>query len=143
MLGTKLHPLIPQTRTPDFDTTATQSDVSTVSLTSSARNLRHKVWYTGSGEGEGIVRVSAQDLKGVENGQPFLEQVFSESDTDSADLLQRRAAGALGVSSQMVDQLTMGSAPPQRRTHWAPSLWATPPPSPSKIGLTFRMGRGR
>lgn len=106
--GTKLNPLIPQTRTPDFDTTASQSDVSTVSLTSSARNLRHKVWYTGSGEGEGIVRVSAQDLSGVEAGQPFLEQVFSESDTDSADLLQRRAAGALSSSSQMVDQLTIG-----------------------------------
>lgn len=106
--GTKLNPLIPQTRTPDFDTTATQSEVATASLTSSARNLRHKVWYTGSGEGEGIVRVSAQDLSGVEQGQPFLEQVFSESDTDSADSLQRRAAGALAVSSQMVDQLTMG-----------------------------------
>lgn len=106
--GTKTNPLIPQTRVPDFDTTATQSDVASVSLTSSARSLRHKVWYTGSGEGDGILRTSAQDLTGVELRQPFLEQVFSESDADSLDLLERRASGALVGSSKMVDQLTMG-----------------------------------
>lgn len=106
--GTKTNPLIPQTRTPDFDTTATQSDVSSVSVTSSARNIQHKAWYTGAGEGEGIIRASAQDLTGVEKGQPFLERVFSESDIDNLALLQQRAAGTLAGSAQMVDQITLG-----------------------------------
>ena len=41
--------------------------------------------------------------------------MFSESDIDNADLLQRRAAGALQGSYQMIDQLTLGLSTTSRK----------------------------
>lgn len=104
--GTQLNPLIPQSRQPDFDTTTTRSEVAAPSIKSSGEALRHRIWYTGAGEGEGIARTYAENLKGVENGQPFLETVASEADQASLDKLFEKAQGLLAAQSQMIDQLT-------------------------------------
>lgn len=105
--GTKLSPLIPQERSPDFDTTAAASDVAEVSVSSTGKDLRHKYWCTGAGEGAGTAIGSAVDLSGVEAGQPFLEAVMSVSDQDKVSELEKKAAGALTGSVQMIDQVTM------------------------------------
>lgn len=105
--GTKLSPLIPQSRVPDIDTTAPGSDVADVSIVTSGAAIRHRVWCTGSGEGEGVARGYAEDLSGVEQWQPFLEMVMSDADQSEVSKLEDKARGALGSVSQMVDQLAI------------------------------------
>lgn len=106
--GTALSTAIPQSRTPDFDMTSAASDVLDPSIKSSGVNIRHRVWCTGAGEGEGVARAFAQDLSTIENqySMPFLEDVMSDSDQAKEDVLRVKAEGALRAQSQMVDQLT-------------------------------------
>lgn len=104
--GTKLSPYIPQTYYPDFDTTAAAADTGAPSISSSGSHLRHRIWATGSGEGEGIARTFAENLDGVRRGMPFLEGVMSDSDQDDTAKLLDKAYGALDVASHMTDQVT-------------------------------------
>lgn len=104
--GTSLSPLIPQLRVPDFDTTAARTEVLNPSITTSGAGLRHRVWCTGAGEGEGTAFDFAQDLKGVEQWQPFLEDVISDADQSEKTKLKAKADGALRTASAMVDQLS-------------------------------------
>lgn len=104
--GTHTNPNIPQAWTPDFDTTAIASDISDPKITSRGADMATRVWYTGAGEGEGIIRVNATDLGAVANGTPFLEDVFSDSDQDKVEPLQQKADGSLASKQRMLDQVT-------------------------------------
>lgn len=104
--GTQLNPSIPQNGEPDFDTTAAKADIGAPTISSSAKYVNSRVWVTGSGEGEGVVRVYAENLVGVQNGMPFLETVISASDQSEQGALQAKANGALVSPYEMVDQVT-------------------------------------
>lgn len=114
--GTELYPFIPQTWSPDFDTTASTSDISDISISSEGGFLVSRVWTTGSGEGEGIKRQRAETLKNIEVGSPFLETVTSISDADNDSLLLSKAEGELASSQQMIDQLTLKFQANSRKT---------------------------
>lgn len=104
--GTHNNPYIHQPWTPDFDTTAVASDITNLKITSKGAHMANRVWYTGAGEGEGIARVYAQTLTPVQKGQPFLEDIFSDSDQPNPDRLQEKADGALTTKQNMIDQIT-------------------------------------
>lgn len=104
--GTALSTGIPQTNTPDFDTTAPVSDIGLPSIASSAVSLTNRVWWTGSGEGEGIIRVKSEDYSTVRAGYPFLEVVQSSSDVKEPFSLQSKADGALQAGQSMIDQVS-------------------------------------
>ncbi len=59
-------------RLPDFDTTADMGRVPDVSVTSSGKNLVHRIWCTGAGEGEGTARAHAEILSSVLAARPAL-----------------------------------------------------------------------
>ncbi|MEX3609773.1 hypothetical protein VVR12_01835 [Rothia sp. LK2588] len=105
--GTNLDPYIAQSWTPDFDTTTALSDIAGVDITSTGKHLVNRVWYTGAGEGEGVARDYAENLKAVEEGSPFLEKVESDADQADASVLKSKAQGDLTASTEMLDQVTL------------------------------------
>lgn len=105
--GNDTVPYIPQDRDPDFDLTAKMGDTSEASLTSSGADLTTRVWVTGSGEGEGVVREYAEDLSKLNHSLPFLEIVESDSDQSDRKELQKKARGYLLAYSKMIDQLSL------------------------------------
>lgn len=116
--GTAFSPYIPQDWQPDFDTTAAASGVQSPSIRSTGKSLRSRIWYTGAGEGEGIVREYAEDLTDLEEGMPFLEEVFSDSDQDTPEILRNKAGGALATASHMVDQVTFSVRANSTKAPW-------------------------
>lgn len=114
--GTEVYPFIPQARTPDFDTTATASQIGDVSITSAGDFLVSRVWATGSGEGEGILRQRAETLDAINSGSPFLESVTSVSDADNDALLLDKARGELASKQEMIDQLTLSFQANSKKT---------------------------
>lgn len=104
--GSHAFPFIAQKWTPDFDTTPAAADVTDPQIISTGAHLVSRVWYTGAGEGEGIVRVYAENLKSVVDGAPFLEDVLSDSDQPAPGPLQVKADGALKARQAMLDQVT-------------------------------------
>ncbi|WP_237220383.1 hypothetical protein [Rothia nasimurium] len=114
--GTHDWPFIAQAWTPDFDTTAPVSDIGDPQIISTGAHLVSRVWYTGAGEGEGIVRVYAENLRSVAEGVPFLEDVLSDSDQDKPEPLQAKADGALKARTAMLDQVTFTLQANSRKT---------------------------
>ena len=106
--GTHRFPGIPQKYTPDFDMTAPATGMTEPVVNSTGQSLRCRVWATGSGEGDGIKRFYEENLKPVENGMPFLEEVISYSDQDDEAFLRDKALGELVAASHMLDQVTFG-----------------------------------
>lgn len=104
--GSHAYPFIAQEWTPDFDTTPAAADVTDPQIISTGAHLVSRVWYTGAGEGEGIVRVHAENLQAVVDGAPFLEDVLSDSDQPDPGPLQVKADGALKARQAMLDQVT-------------------------------------
>lgn len=103
--GTTTNTAIAQDRVPDFDTTAPSADVGEPSIITGGEGLFHRIWCTGSGEGEGIVREYSQDLQGINQYQPFMETVISDSDQDKPDVLRAKAEGALRAAQSMSEQV--------------------------------------
>ena len=92
---------------PDFDTTAPSGEIGEVTVTSSAKGLVNRIWYTGAGEGAGTAIAYAENLDNVQAGAPFLEAVLSDADQDNVEVLRQKAAGALAVRQAMTDQVTL------------------------------------
>ena len=115
--GTEAYPFIAQDWVPDFDTTADMGEVPDVSVTSSGKNLVHRIWCTGAGEGEGTARAHAEILSSVwRRGQPFVEDVMSDADQASPDVLRQKAHGELLSRQAMIDQVTLTFAANSRKT---------------------------
>lgn len=105
--GTEYNTVIEQQYIPDFDSTTPQTNVNSVSVKSAADHIADRVWCTGSGEGEGVARVSRTSLDRVQKGFPFLEKVISDSDQSKEDQLAGKAEGELAASRDMLDQVTI------------------------------------
>lgn len=115
--GTEAYPFIAQDWVPDFDTTADMGEVPEVSVTSSGKNLVHRIWCTGAGEGEGTARAHAEILSSVwRRDQPFVEDVMSDADQASPDVLRQKAHGELLSRQAMIDQVTLTFAANSRKT---------------------------
>lgn len=105
--GNEHYPFIAQDWQPDFDTTAPSGEIGEVTVTSSAKGLVNRIWYTGAGEGAGTAIAYAENLDNVQAGAPFLEAVLSDADQDNVEVLRQKAAGALAVRQAMTDQVTL------------------------------------
>lgn len=106
--GGEAYPFIPQTWVPDFDTTAPQGLIEDVSINSTGKDIIHRVWCTGSGEGEGKAIGIAEDLTSVfKHRAPFLEAVITDSDQSELTQLTQKAWGALRSRQVMTDQVTL------------------------------------
>lgn len=105
--GSVQMPAIPQNTMPDWDTTAPRSDVNNVSVRSSAETMTTRVWVTGSGEEKGTIVNHATAPDFVNWGGPFLESVISQPDQTNRSKLYAMAAGELGRSGDMADQVSM------------------------------------
>ena len=105
--GTEDYPYIAQAWTPDFDTTATGGEIISVKVTSSAKDILHRVWCTGAGEGEGIAFAYAENPNAIRDGLPYIEGVINDRDQTDETILRIKAQGALASRSAMVDQVTL------------------------------------
>lgn len=114
--GTEEYPFIWQDWTPDFDTTAAASQVEDVSISSAGDFLVSRVWATGSGEGDGVLRQRAETLRAIEEGSPFMETVTAISDADDEDYLYKKARGELESKQKMLDQVTLKFDAHSRKT---------------------------
>lgn len=114
--GTEEYPFIAQAWTPDFDTTAPSGELEDITVKSSGKNIVHRVWCTGSGEGEGTAIAYAENLAGVAQGAPYLEAVLSDADQSDKAVLQQKAEGALAARQAMVDQVTLKFPASSRKT---------------------------
>lgn len=104
--GTNMNPCIAQSVVPDFDMTAPGAGVSSISMKSSAEHMAQRVWATGAGEGAGVARTYAQDLRALRAWVPFTETVISDTDQADTNKLYEKAAGELRTSQAMLDQVT-------------------------------------
>lgn len=106
--GTAHDVFIPQGFTPEWDTTVPQTDVSEVDIVSDSTHLASQVRVTGAGQGKGIaLSAPAQNLKRVQRGYPFMEQVFSMQDEKDPVKLSRAANAKLRDLQQPLDQVVL------------------------------------
>lgn len=107
--GTHDVPWIHQEGTPDIDLTADSMQILDFSAQSSGTNLVHRAIATGAGEGEGTTIVEAEMTGMVQAGMPWLEEQFSDSQQEDAqmDLLRRYAREKVRAGQRMVDQLSV------------------------------------
>lgn len=105
--GTVAQPTIHQTSTLDLDTTAPIGPVASVSPTRSSTNLTSRVYWTGAGEGAGILLRAAQDLSRLRDYTPLVETVGSTSDSENASLIQAHANAALADGKEPLTQLSV------------------------------------
>ncbi len=101
--GTEAQPTIPQTAQVLWDSTAQQSPIANVEVTSNATRLAHRVYATGAGEGAGIA-LQIAEAKTIPEYMPLLETTISDTDTENLDLLRSKATSTL--ASQGIDQVT-------------------------------------
>lgn len=105
--GTETRPPIIQTWVPDFDLTGPAPWAMDPTVTSEASHMVHRVWATGSGEGEDIARAYAEDLTSLRDWVPYMEKVITDSEQGDTTKLGAKAAGELANSKSMIDQLSM------------------------------------
>lgn len=106
--GTRLDPTIPQTWTPDWDTTAERTDVADVEVSSDSSAVTNRVIATGAGQGKDTIRSEPFDnLRRVQQGYPFLETVISVQDEKLPVPLALAAEGHLRSSQSPRDQVTL------------------------------------
>src|SRR5699024_12343903 len=90
--GTVKQRSIAQDWSMDLDTRSSRSVVSTVSPKNDSSGLFNRVYWTGAGEDEGtLIRIS-DNYAQKSAGMTLMELVGSDSDSDSASLIQGRAA---------------------------------------------------
>lgn len=104
--GTEARPPIIQTWTPDFDLTGPNPAITDPSITSDASALVHRVWATGSGEGDDVARAYAEDLTTLKDWVPYMEKVITDSEQADTAKLGAKASGELENSKHMIDQLS-------------------------------------
>ena len=100
--GTAAQPTIAQDWVLDIDTTAPKSVASGVSVKADAKDYANRVYWTGAGEGEGVIVRVAQAPARLATYEPLLESVGSTSDSDNPDLIQEHAAAALAAGGTTV-----------------------------------------
>lgn len=105
--GTKDQPTLSQTFTPDWDSTAYESDVVDISISTDSVNVVDKVWYTGAGSGAtASVAMSFSDRR-IIAGYPLREKVMSDPDQRSNSVLTQKAAGYIKANNKGIDQVSM------------------------------------
>ena len=119
--GTAAQPVIHQERRLVFDTTAGRSALSDLEVTADAGEVTNRVYWTGAGEGAGILATAVQELEAFGEYMPLLETVGSTSDTDNRDLVEDHARAALRKGRDVRVQYTGVLNLADRRT--AAGLW--------------------
>lgn len=108
MHGVEEYPFIAQKFTPDFDTTALAAADIEVKVTSTGKDITHRIWCTGAGEGEGTAIAWAENLTQVwRDRAPFVEGIITDADQADTFVLKQKAEGALAARAKMIDQVTI------------------------------------
>lgn len=105
--GTSKQPSIEQGWTMDLDTTSSQSPVASVDAATDVSGLANRVYWTGAGEGAGILVRMAQDVDALQDYRPLLEAVGSTSDSENPALIQAHANAALARGARPLQQITV------------------------------------
>lgn len=105
--GTAAQPSIAQTWTMDLDATAARSPVANLSVTTDASALTTRVYWTGAGEGAGVLVRAVEDRDRLAGHMPLLESVGATSDTENPGLLVEHAGAALSAGARPVQQITV------------------------------------
>lgn len=119
--GTAAQPVIHQERRMLLDTTSTRSTLSDVSVATDAGEMTNRVYWTGAGEGAGVIVRVAQDMEAVGGMMPLLETVGSTSDSENPALIQSHAEAALDKGLAAREQYSGVVDLADRRT--APGMW--------------------
>lgn len=105
--GTRSQPGIAQDWTMDIDTTAPRSVASNVTVKGDATTYANRVYWTGAGEGAGVIVRAAQDLSELADYTPLVEAVGSTSDSENPDLILTHARAALAAGAQPTVQVSL------------------------------------
>ncbi|HJF51263.1 MAG TPA: hypothetical protein K8W24_15985 [Brachybacterium paraconglomeratum] len=105
--GTAAQPTIAQDWTMDLDTTSTKSPVASVDVKTDAGRIANRVYWTGAGEGAGILARVVQDLSRLDDQMPLLEAVGSTSDSENGDLIRDHAEAELAAARAPVTQISV------------------------------------
>lgn len=120
--GTAAQPTIGQDdRRVVLDATVAKPVIADVAVTLDAGETTNRVYWTGAGEGAGVLIRAAQDLTAFGDGMPLLETVGSTSDSDNPALVQAHADAALARGLTTAVQYTGTVDLGDRRT--APGSW--------------------
>lgn len=113
LVGTDQQQTLPQTQDVLLDGTAPDTEVASISVTSDATLVAHRVYATGAGEGAAVALAQA-DVPRIPQYMPLVEKTISDSDAEGSTgraLLQRKAQGALFASHMDQVSLTIRSNP--------------------------------
>lgn len=105
--GTAAQPQIAQDWTMDLDTTSTRSPISKVDVKTDAARIANRVYWTGAGEGAGILARVVQDLSRLDDQMPLLEVVGSTSDSENGDLVRTHAEAELAAARAPITQISV------------------------------------
>lgn len=108
LTGTYQSPFIAQDYLRIFDGEAPEGTFRVEEVKTATSDMADRVWATGAGEGEGIVRTSVQDLRHVNRGRPFTEAVVSDNDETRVAKLRDLAGGTLRVADDVESQAVAG-----------------------------------
>ncbi|GAA1333069.1 hypothetical protein GCM10009592_26450 [Brachybacterium rhamnosum] len=109
-VGTEAQPTLPQERTVLWDATSVDSSVSSMTVTSDATGIAHRVYTTGAGEGAAIA-VAVAEVAELSEYMPFVEVVTSDADAEQDDasgssaLLKSKAEARL--ATEALDQVSL------------------------------------
>lgn len=119
--GTAKQPTIHQDRLLTLDTTAARSPLADLKIATDAGEMTNRVYWTGAGEGAGVLARAVQDVDGFADHMPLLEAVGSTSDTENPALVEdhARAALATGKTARMQYSGTVSLADPRT----GPGAW--------------------
>lgn len=119
--GTRAQPTIAQEWMMDLDATAPEGPVVDLVPKFSDSERAQKVYWTGAGEGAGVLARTAFNINGLANHDPLVEVVGSTSDSENPELIQAHADAALANGSDTLLQLSVtidGSDPDAEIGRW-------------------------
>lgn len=99
------YPWIPQTKTPVWDTTAVQGEVTDLDMTTTGTYQVNRVFATGANQNESLLIRMSMDSLPLTKGYPLLESVQSYGEIKSLDVIQSHAKANLAQNSKKLVEI--------------------------------------
>lgn len=99
------YPYIPQTKTPVWDTTAVQGEVTDLDMTTTGTYQVNRVFATGANQNESLIIRMAMDAAPITQGYPLLESVESYGDIKNRDIILSHAKANLAQNSKKLVEI--------------------------------------
>lgn len=105
--GSEDSPRIPQKITPIWDTTAVDSSVSEMQMTTTGAYQTDRVYASGAGSDEGTLIRVATNTSRLSQGFPLLESTYASGDSTDPAVVMAHAEGNLTANDSVLHEINM------------------------------------